>query len=143
MSSDSIKKQTVEEPSGDRSFGLLAQSLGNGGGNSGSVSAGLTIPQDPSTGSFNQAKVSVGLEGGGDRERFRPLLENLLHHDWFMVAADFDAYWQAQRRADAVWADPDDWMRRAVLNVAPMGWFSSDRTIRGYARDVWQVDPVF
>ena len=50
--------------SGDRSFGLLAQSLGNGGGNSGSTSASLTVPQDPTTGSVHQAKVSIGLEGG-------------------------------------------------------------------------------
>jgi starch phosphorylase len=57
-----------------------------------------------------------------------------------MVCDDFGAYWDAQRRVEAAWADRDDWTRRAVLNVAPMGWFSSDRTIRGYAREVWDVD---
>jgi len=44
---------------------------------------------------------------------------------------------------DAAWAQPDDWTRRAVLNTARMGMFSSDRTIRGYARDVWGVTPAF
>ncbi len=56
-----------------------------------------------------------------------------------MVAADFDTYWQAQRAVDALWKDSAAWWRASILNTARMGWFSSDRTIREYADDVWRV----
>jgi starch phosphorylase len=56
-----------------------------------------------------------------------------------MVAADFDAYAATQRQVDALWRDSPDWNRRAIHNVARMGWFSSDRTIRQYAREVWGI----
>ncbi len=61
------------------------------------------------------------------------------HHDWFMVAADFDAYMAAQRRVAAVWRDRARWTAMAVRNTANMGWFSSDRTISEYATDIWGV----
>ncbi|MEL6209464.1 MAG: glycogen/starch/alpha-glucan phosphorylase, partial [Pseudomonadota bacterium] len=86
-------------------------------------------------------QIRGGHYSGGDRERFTMLMDNLQNHDWFMVAADFDAYWDAQRRVDATWNDPDLWAEKAVLNVAPMGWFSSDRTIRSYAAEVWGIEP--
>ena len=86
------------------------------------------------------AQIEEGFFSPDDPDRYRSLVDNLRHHDWFMVAADFDAYYEAQRRADAAWADRDAWIRSAILNTAPMGWFSSDRTIRGYARDVWGVE---
>jgi starch phosphorylase len=85
-------------------------------------------------------QIEEGVFSPEDPGRFRPLVDNLRGHDWFMVCADFDAYYEAQRRVDAAWRDRDSWIRSAVLNTAPMGWFSSDRTIRGYARDVWEVD---
>jgi starch phosphorylase len=56
-----------------------------------------------------------------------------------MVCADFDAYWKAQRQVDQRWQRPEQWWRSAVLNTARMGWFSSDRTIAEYARDIWQA----
>ena len=56
-----------------------------------------------------------------------------------MVAADLDAYAAAQRQVDKLWADPSAWRRKAMLNTARMGWFSSDRTIRQYSRDIWNV----
>jgi starch phosphorylase len=56
-----------------------------------------------------------------------------------MVAADFDSYWTAQRQIDRLWQAPDDWWRTSILNTARMSWFSSDRTIRDYARDIWNV----
>ncbi|MEM6488227.1 MAG: glycogen/starch/alpha-glucan phosphorylase [Pseudomonadota bacterium] len=87
-------------------------------------------------------QIRAGFYSGGDGERFAALTDNLTGHDWFMVAADFEAYWAAQRRVDAAWADPEGWARKAVLNAAPMGWFSSDRTIHGYAADVWEVATV-
>ena len=78
-----------------------------------------------------------------DRELFHPIVRFLLHEgDPFMVMADFDAYRECQRRVAALYRAPDEWTRRAIRNVAAMGRFSSDRTIREYARDVWGAEPV-
>lgn len=81
--------------------------------------------------------IERGTFSGGDGSVFRAVTTNLRAHDYFTVCADFDAYWDAQRRVDAAWADPRGWARMAVLNVARSGWFSSDRTIRGYMDQVW------
>jgi starch phosphorylase len=59
-----------------------------------------------------------------------------------MLLADFAAYAEAQRRVDEAFLDQDRWSRMAVLNIARMGKFSSDRTIREYARDIWGIKPV-
>ncbi len=75
----------------------------------------------------------------GDRDRYAPLVLALRDYDRFMVAADFDAYWEAQRTIDRLWHSPPDWWRMSILNTARMGWFSSDRTIREYAEDIWRV----
>jgi starch phosphorylase len=56
-----------------------------------------------------------------------------------MVTADFDAYWEAQRAVDRRWRDRKAWWHASVLNTAHVAWFSSDRTIREYADDVWNV----
>ena len=56
-----------------------------------------------------------------------------------MVAADFDAYWTAQRAVDALYGQPGWWWRAAILNTARMGWFSSDRAVREYADKVWDL----
>jgi starch phosphorylase len=56
-----------------------------------------------------------------------------------MVAADFEAYAQAQRDVADIWRRSEDWTDKAILNTVNMGWFSSDRTIREYARDIWNV----
>ncbi|MGO4837256.1 glycogen/starch/alpha-glucan phosphorylase, partial [Rhizobiaceae sp. 2RAB30] len=74
-----------------------------------------------------------------DPNRYRALIDGLYDHDWFMVAADFDAYADAQRRVDELWSDSPGWYAMAIRNVARMGWFSSDRTIRQYAREIWNV----
>lgn len=74
-----------------------------------------------------------------DPTRYAPIVQSLLDHDRFMVAADFDAYWDAQRRIDRVWQTPAEWWRMSILNTARMGWFSSDRAIREYAREIWRV----
>ena len=60
-------------------------------------------------------------------------------YDRFLVCADFDSYWDAQMRVEAHWHDTNAWWRSAVLNTARMGWFSSDRTIREYATDIWKA----
>jgi starch phosphorylase len=83
--------------------------------------------------------VASGVFSPDDPGRYRALVGGLYEHDWFMVATDFDAYAAAQRRVDALWSDPARWWRAAILNTARMGWFSSDRTIRQYARDIWDI----
>jgi starch phosphorylase len=84
-------------------------------------------------------QIADGAFSGGDRERYKALVGNLYEHDHFLVTCDFDAYYLAQREVDAAYRDPSRWTRMAVLNTTGVGWFSSDRTIAGYARDIWNV----
>ena len=86
-------------------------------------------------------EVASGAFSPDDRSRYRDLVESLRHHDYFMVAADFEDYRSKQRTVDALWQDPATWARRAILNTARMGWFSADRAILGYARDIWNAEP--
>jgi len=90
------------------------------------------------------AQVIDSLESGmfspDEPGRFRELVDALLDYDYFMVLADFDAYWSAQRAVDALWKRPDAWWRASILNTARTEWFSSDRTIRDYAREIWGID---
>ena len=83
--------------------------------------------------------ISRGAYSGGDAGRHAPVVDALLQHDPFLVLADYPAYAQAQVEVEAAYRDPDRWARMALLNVANMGRFSSDETIRGYARDIWRV----
>ena len=85
--------------------------------------------------------VETGVFSPDDRGRYRGLVENLRHHDHFMVTADFDAYWATQRAAGTLWQDRAAWDRKAILNTARMGWFSADRAIMDYARNVWGAEP--
>jgi len=85
--------------------------------------------------------VETGVFSPEDRGRYHGLVDNLRHHDYFMVAADFDAYWSTQRAAGALWLDRNAWCRKAILNTARMGWFSADRAIMDYARDIWGAEP--
>jgi starch phosphorylase len=91
------------------------------------------------------AEVLEAIEGGvfspDDRDRYKDLVASLRGDDWFQVSADFDAYWAAQRHADALFRDQHAWQRAAVLNTAKLGWFSSDRTIAEYAQ-IWGVTPT-
>jgi glycogen phosphorylase len=89
------------------------------------------------------AEVLEAIESGvfspDDRSRYQDLVHDLRGDDRFMVAADFDAYYTAQRQVDARWKDASGWWRSTILNTASMGWFSSDRAIAEYAEDIWQV----
>jgi starch phosphorylase len=87
-------------------------------------------------------QIEWGVFSPDDRGRYRDLVAGLRGADHFMVAADFDAYWNAQGVAADRWADRDAWLRSAVINTASMGWFSSDRTIAEYAREIWNVPGV-
>lgn len=83
--------------------------------------------------------VRSGAFSGGDGQVFAGLADNISGHDYFLVASDFSAYWEAQRRVDRVYARSDDWTRMALLNTARSGWFSSDRTIRDYLGQIWRA----
>ena len=88
-------------------------------------------------------EVLTAVENGNfspdDPGRYRDLIDAIRHHDYFMVAADFDAYYQCQRDVAANWRRTPEWRRSAVLNTAGMGFFSSDRSIREYASELWNV----
>jgi len=84
-------------------------------------------------------QIENGLFSPDDPDRFKGLVNNLRSHDYFLVTCDFDDYFAVQRRVDTAYADQDEWSRMAVMNTAGVGWFSSDRTISGYARDIWNV----
>jgi starch phosphorylase len=83
--------------------------------------------------------VGSGVFSADDRGRYHGLVETLRHHDYFMVCADFDAYWAMQQKIDAAWRDRKAWLRSSILNTANAGWFSSDRTISEYADDIWKA----
>ncbi|MCF6367804.1 glycogen/starch/alpha-glucan phosphorylase [Rhizobium halophilum] len=83
--------------------------------------------------------IAGGVFSPDDRSRFTGLIDGIYNHDWFMVAADFDAYAAAQRTVDQIWTDPKSWYSKTIRNTARMGWFSSDRTIRQYASEIWRA----
>jgi len=86
--------------------------------------------------------IASGALAGGDAGLFRPLVDNLLDHDPFLVLEDYAAYVTCQAQVSALWRDPQAWTRKAILNVARMGKFSSDRSIRDYCAQMWRVSPV-
>jgi starch phosphorylase len=86
--------------------------------------------------------VAAGEFSDGDREVFRPLVENLLQHDPFLVLADYRSYVDAQGEVETAWRDSDRWTRASILNTARSGRFSSDRSIGEYCREIWHVAPV-
>lgn len=83
--------------------------------------------------------ISSGVFSPDDPSRYRGLMDGLYNSDWFLVAADFDAYASAQRKVDAIWNNSPEWYAKAIRNTANVGWFSSDRTIRQYAGEIWNV----
>ena len=85
------------------------------------------------------AAIASGVFSPDEPDRFRTIADALMDYDHFMVAADFDAYWQTQRLIDALWNNPDAWWKASVHSTGRMGWFSSDRAIRAYAEEVWGV----
>ena len=66
-------------------------------------------------------------------------MHGLRHHDYYMLTADFDDYVATQRRIDKLWLSSSDWTRMCMTNIANMAWFSSDRAIGEYAREIWNV----
>jgi len=83
--------------------------------------------------------IAHGAFSPGEPDRYRALVDSLLHRDAYLLFADFAPYLEAQDRADRLYLAPKEWAHKAILNIAGMGAFSADRTIREYARGVWNL----
>jgi glycogen phosphorylase len=120
-------------------FGLTAEEVGK-------LKASGYIPR--STYEANPALreaidlIDSGFFSNGDRELFRPLVESLLNRDDYMLLADYQAYVDCQQRVSEAYRDQKNWTRMSILNSARVGRFSSDRSIREYCRDIWNVSPI-
>ena len=87
-------------------------------------------------------QIRDGFFANGDREIFRPLVDSLLARDDYMLLADYQAYIDCQQRVSDAYRDENSWTRMSILNSARVGRFSSDRSIRDYCRDIWNVSPI-
>jgi glycogen phosphorylase len=83
--------------------------------------------------------IGSGLFSPGEPDRFHDLVDVLTYHDHFLVTADFDDFAATQRKVGDRWRDQAAWWRASVFNTAKVGWFSSDRAIREYCDDIWNV----
>ncbi len=86
--------------------------------------------------------IRSGYFSPSEHRLFEPIIESLLSRDQYLLLADFNDYVRCQREVDRVFKTKKEWTRRAILNVANMGRFSSDRTIQQYADEIWQAKPV-
>jgi glycogen phosphorylase len=86
--------------------------------------------------------LSDGYFSRGDTQMFRPLVDGLLYHDPYMLLADFQSYVDCQQSVSEAYLQRDQWTRMSILNVTRSGMFSSDRTIRQYADEIWDAKPV-
>ncbi len=87
-------------------------------------------------------QIAEGVFSNGDRDLFRPLVDNLLNHDPYLVLADYQSYIDCQDRVSAAYRNREKWAEMSILNVARMGKFSSDRSIREYCEKIWNAQPV-
>ena len=83
--------------------------------------------------------IGSGHFSNGDKEVFKPLVLNLVEKDPFCVAADFDDYCRAQSVVDTCWGNKDEWNKKALINIARSGFFSSDRSINNYCDSIWKI----
>jgi starch phosphorylase len=86
--------------------------------------------------------IDEGMFSHGDRSLFKPLVEHFKTSDEYLVLADYADYLRCQDEVGAAFRDADRWTRMSILNVARIGKFSSDRTVRDYDRDIWKVGPL-
>jgi starch phosphorylase len=86
--------------------------------------------------------LSSGFFSHGDTELFKPIVDNLLYDDPYLLLADYQSYIDCQDKVSQAYKDRERWSRMSILNVARMGKFSSDRSIREYAENIWHVKPV-
>jgi starch phosphorylase len=87
-------------------------------------------------------RLSTGFFSHGERELFKPIVDNLLYSDPFFLLADYQSYIECQERVSQAYRDRDRWTRLSILNAARMGKFSSDRSIRDYCDNIWHTTPV-
>ena len=87
-------------------------------------------------------QIASGYFSKGDSNLFQPLVESLKNRDDYLLFADYQSYIECQQRVSVAYHDQDNWLRMSILNAARTGYFSSDRTIREYAQDIWHVQPV-
>jgi starch phosphorylase len=104
------------------------------------LSARETIAASPELQAVLDA-IGSGVFSPDEPQRYSELVDLLTDHDYFLVTADFDAYVAAQQLVAERWRDTASWWRASVMNTAGMGWFSSDRAIREYAAEIWNVVP--
>lgn len=84
--------------------------------------------------------IGNGLFSKDEPGRFKSIVESLLNKDQYMLLADFDMYVNCQKKVDENYKNQRDWTKKSILNVANMGYFSADRTIKEYAREIWGID---
>jgi glycogen phosphorylase len=87
-------------------------------------------------------QIAGGAFSAGDQQLFRPIVDSLLNGDEYLLLADFQSYVDCQDGVSHAYQDQEHWTRMSILNTARMGKFSSDRSIREYARDIWNVQPM-
>ncbi len=97
--------------------------------------------EDPELGAVIDA-IAAGRYSRGDTELFAPIVNHLLEHDQYLVMADFRSYLDRQEDVERAYRDIAGWTRSSILNTARCGFFSSDRSIREYCEDIWNVTPV-
>ena len=87
--------------------------------------------------------IGSGYFSSDEPDRFQPIVDALLRHgDHYLLLADYASYVACHDRVSALYSKPDQWVKKAILNVAGMGKFSSDRTITEYAKKIWHIEPV-
>ena len=84
--------------------------------------------------------VSDEMEEAGDKKLLKQLYEELLKKDWFMTFPDFESYCKAKEKALAAYEDRMGWAKKMAVNIAKAGYFSSDRTIEQYNKDIWHLE---
>ena len=97
------------------------------------------------TGGYQQGVLDLIFSGFFEPdhpELFRPLVQSLLDQDPYLLLADFQSYCERQDQVSEAFLDQERWTKMAILNIAKMGKFSSDRTIRQYAAEIWNTKPV-
>ncbi|OLP19945.1 glycogen phosphorylase [Leptolyngbya sp. 'hensonii'] len=87
-------------------------------------------------------RIASGFFSHGDRNLFKPLIDSLLYRDEYLLLADYQSYVECQDRVSQAYRDQDHWTRMSILNVARMGKFSSDRSIRDYLQNIWKASAV-
>ena len=88
-------------------------------------------------------RIADGAFSPEEPQRYQDVTAALLESDYYQLLADYDDYIRTQRRVDDLYRRPSEWARQTILNIAAMGSFSSDRTIREYADEIWGVQSLF